>query len=205
VRQPATQIFRGVTLISLLLVHLAILVLWWDSWHTLRTYVSSSQHVGFSSGWGCCIVNLRLQTSPNLPQGLSTGVGYRALPIGDFKIVSPPIRTDPLSSWSVRIPEWFEWEATEVPSHYVVRDDGTLTPLTDPDRYYSVILAHGVAAAVSGAAVWPWIGWTVYRRRRARRRDRAGLCPKCGYDVRANPTRCSECGYELKTVTVPAG
>lgn len=48
-----------------------------------------------------------------------------------------------------------------------------------------VALAFGPAARV---AFW---------RRRARQR---GLCPTCGYDLRASPDRCPECGYAAKQV-----
>jgi hypothetical protein len=39
-----------------------------------------------------------------------------------------------------------------------------------------------------------WLGWRTWWQ--ARRRRRAGLCPRCGYDLRATAARCPECGWE---------
>jgi hypothetical protein len=49
--------------------------------------------------------------------------------------------------------------------------------------------------AIVLAAVLP-VGWVLTERRRrlAARRVRAGLCRSCGYDLRATPERCPECG-----------
>jgi hypothetical protein len=38
---------------------------------------------------------------------------------------------------------------------------------------------------------------SLQRTKRANSRRKLGLCPRCGYDVRASPARCSECGESL--------
>jgi hypothetical protein len=55
--------------------------------------------------------------------------------------------------------------------------------------WWWVAAAAGMFPAVRGLAI------VVARIRAARRRRRINLCPKCGYDVRATPGRCPECGW----------
>jgi hypothetical protein len=50
------------------------------------------------------------------------------------------------------------------------------------------------AAAVLPAA---WVTACAFRNRRARNRDRAHLCRACGYDLRATPGCCPECGLGM--------
>jgi len=59
--------------------------------------------------------------------------------------------------------------------------------------FWSVVPA---LAAMIGLLLWRDRSW-----RRRDRRKREGLCANCGYDLRATPERCPECGM---AATLPA-
>jgi hypothetical protein len=63
-----------------------------------------------------------------------------------------------------------------------------------------VVFPHWFAATVFGTAplVWIVIHW------RGRRRAASGLCARCGYDMRATPDRCPECGTMQAKAKIPA-
>jgi hypothetical protein len=58
-------------------------------------------------------------------------------------------------------------------------------------RGLTVVLLYPAVAAA--AAILPVLWYT--RHRRERKRRTVGLCPSCGYDLRATPGRCPECGF----------
>lgn len=63
-------------------------------------------------------------------------------------------------------------------------------PFEPPQRRWCVRVAYGWVLGTT--AVLP-LAWAAGRRRRSSRRRR-GLCLRCGYDLRASPERCPECG-----------
>jgi hypothetical protein len=54
--------------------------------------------------------------------------------------------------------------------------------------YRSVALPHWAVAALTAASA------LLFRARRRHLGRCSGLCPTCGYDLRASPERCPECG-----------
>jgi hypothetical protein len=45
--------------------------------------------------------------------------------------------------------------------------------------------------------------WWVFRRAGQQWQGVAGLCPACGYDLRASPGRCPECGTPAAAGVTP--
>ena len=60
----------------------------------------------------------------------------------------------------------------------------------------AVFVPHGFLVLAFAAAP---AAWTLSRRRGRRRA--LGRCAACGYDLRATPRRCPECGTEVTTPT----
>ncbi len=68
----------------------------------------------------------------------------------------------------------------------------------DGVRERVLLVPYWFLLAVTGTL--PIVHFLSRRRRRRAARAAAGLCPACGYDLRATPDRCPECG----TLTNPA-
>jgi hypothetical protein len=78
--------------------------------------------------------------------------------------------------------------------HYA--GEGNLT-VVEGDRYLELELPHWASVAATGALpTW----FTLLYVRRKRRRT-SGSCRACGYDLRASPDRCPECGNSARSAT----
>ena len=129
------------------------------------------------------------------------GAGQRLCVTSEFGLLvferEGPVRGTVLDGW--------QYFPSPLPRRWPVASG----PVPRVPAAYSGLVTHFVRlppSTVHGVAVPHWVAMTAFsvlpsqllRRRRSRgvstRRAKAGLCTRCGYDLRASPLRCPECG-----------
>jgi hypothetical protein len=101
------------------------------------------------------------------------------------------------SAWTATYPTsyWKRDKATYSQTRRIDYFDQTLTMLGDGEsrRYRMLFVKHWVLITVTSALalLLNWKAW--------RRRPGPGHCQQCGYDLRASPQRCPECGRAAGT------
>jgi hypothetical protein len=139
---------------------------------------------------------VRIRRAPH-PGGLSWYAGHQ----GGFLIVWGSPDPFPPEKWDFPIPTGDIWsniygdmDSLDLTGHDLLlcgyyRPQQGIPGLAIPQAYFCshllLMIPTGIAPALSLFSLW-----------RRRRREIKGRCGACGYDLRASPLRCPECGAE---------
>ena len=193
------RLFTLASALSLLLCA-AVCGLWVRSW---RTWDQAVVGTSGGHGFGACSMAGRLELWWDDYGGGSEEAHARldSLPLAEILPPDPPgpppnyddlVGVILLTQWSERY---------RVGGFGLVYAEKTMPGFlaTDPDTdRWSLMIAY--VWVVAGTAAFPLLWVTGWVRRRRRRRRTRGLCPACGYDLRASPGRCPECGTAVQSL-----
>jgi hypothetical protein len=143
--------------------------------------------------------------SPARPDGLISSGGTYAFFLDDDPLeIQSGFRFGPTSAGSAFAFQQFH---VDFPDFWI--DEGTLLAIDGPrpvvgDRYWRIRFPHWSLVALT--AILPVTRGLAFlhRSRQHHRRAARGLCPTCGYDLRATPGRCPECGKGVLVQTAGA-
>ena len=185
VKRLSKMIFSGLTIVSLLLC-VATVVMWVRSGYAadIWTWGGAGREYWVRSDWGRFGVTSVGNATPRRTHETSSG-GYHG--------VLPGPKTGEHEWAGVR----FAW-GRSMPGQIM----GPTLRVTGRGMYWSAQVYHPILAVV---LAWPLVPYCLVCRRRqtARKRLAAGLCCRCGYDLRASKEQCPECGSAVPAGHVP--
>jgi hypothetical protein len=184
------RIILGLLTLASLIVCLGTIALWIRSYsgsdYVMRRWMIQADrmsivHDGQSIEWTRGQIRFQLLNDTYYPNGY-----------GEVTMTVENSRPD----WSVgRLgPRHVYWESPPPRSvwnrlGFMTWQNGWSSSFADSGRKVYAIPAWSIALLTAiSPVVW------LRRKLRQRRRYGHGLCPKCGYDLRATPDRCPECG-----------
>jgi len=173
------RILLNLTTVTSLLLCVAALVAWWRSWRAFQvlTYTSWNEAERLRSSWGFTLFDGRLFVERDFVLEPSTQYHNAAMDGWDYYGTTG----DDLIPSSPRYFSWFQYKR--------YRDNAGGNYQAPVDSWSVGVRLWPVAVTM---AVIPSL--SIWRRICRKRNSRLGFCPRCGYDLRATPDRCPECG-----------
>ena len=178
------RLFTFASVVSLL-IYIATAVLWVRSYSHVERFGFARTYGGRAGG----------QSSHTL--GVTNAAGVLRC---DRIKMDESVRGEPHWSWVYEAsPFWDDYPV--IPIQATVGPVGWGEHSDMFGERYSLTIPHWVPFVIFGFLPAVWLSSISARRKRAQARLEKHCCVDCGYDLRATPGRCPECGHVTKGAT----